>query len=113
MIIIRLLPIIFTTLLIAAHFSRGEQDVLAVFILFVLFTLFIRKKFILRAWQVFLGICALVWITVAIEMIQLRINMDLPWTRLLMIMSAIILFSGFSAWWMENKKIKTFYGFKE
>lgn len=109
MMFLRLLPAIFTTLLFAAHFSRIEYDILAIFILLLLFTLFIRKDYILRAWQIFLGITGLVWIYVAIGYIQPRIATDAPWMRLGLIMGGIILFSFFSAWWVGRKKIKTFY----
>lgn len=109
MIFLRLLPAIFSTLLFAAHFSRVGNNFLAIIILLLLATLFIRKEVILGAWQIFLAFAGLVWIFVAIGYIQLRIAGEMPWLRLAIIMGGIVLFNFFSAWWMGRPKIKSFY----
>lgn len=106
---LRLLPVIFTTLLFAAHFSRVENNFLAILILLLLTTLFFRRDVIRRGWQIFLGITGFVWIYVAIGYINLRMAADIPWTRLGLIMAGIVLFSFFSAWWMERPKIKAYF----
>ncbi len=113
MIFLRLLPVIFTTLLFALHFSRAGNNFLAIIILLLLITLFIRNDMVQKAWQVFLGITGIVWIYIAIGYIQLRLVTDTPWMRLGFIMGGIVLFSFFSAWWMSLPKIKSFYGNSE
>jgi len=109
MIFVRLLPAIFTTLLFVAHFSRSENDFLAIIVLLLLGTLFIRKEMVLRVWQIFLGFTGLVWINVGIGYIQPRMATNASWTRLGLIMAGIVLFSFFSAWWVGRPKIKAFY----
>ncbi len=110
---VRLLPAIFSTLLIAAHFSRAGMNALAIVLLFLPFTFFIKKPYVLRVWQFFLTVAGLIWIKVGVEMLQLRIATEQPWLRLVIIIGTIAAFNGFAAVWMENKRIKSFFGFEE
>ncbi len=110
---VRLLPVLFSALLFSAHISRAGYNVAAIILLLLIGTLFIRKTYILRAWQVVMGLASLIWIQAAVGYIQNRMSMGTPWVRLAFIMAAIVLFTAFSAWWLENKKIKEFYGFKK
>ena len=111
MIVLRLLPVMFADLIFAAHYSRAGHDWLAILILILPLSFFIRKTFIVRAWQIIMAFSALVWLKVTFDMVQIRISMETPWLRLVLILGAIALFSAFCAWWLENKKIKAFYGF--
>lgn len=110
---VRLIPAIFSTLLLAAHFSRAGMDIIAIAILFLPLTFFIRKQYVLRAWQVFLTIAGLIWIMAGIEILQLRLATEQPWLRLVIIIGVVVLFNGFAAIWMENRKIKLFFGFEK
>lgn len=110
---VRLLPVLFSALLFSAHISRAGYNIPAVIFLLLIGTLFIKKTYILRAWQIVLGLATLIWIQTGVAYVQTRMNMDMPWIRLAFIMAAIVLFTAFSAWWMENKKIKKFYGFEK
>ncbi len=110
---VRLLPVLFSALLFSAHISRAGYNIPAVIFLLLIGTLFIKKTYILRAWQIVLGLASLIWIQATVSYIQARMSMGMPWMRLLFIMAAIVLFTAFSAWWMENKKIKAFYGFRK
>ena len=108
---VRLLPAIFSTILIAAHFSRAGMDVLAIGLLFLPFTFFIKKPYVLRAWQIFLTIAGLIWIKAGVDVLQLRLDTGQPWLRFVIIIGIIAAFNGFAAVWMENRKIKSFFGF--
>ena len=110
---VRLLPVLFSALLFSAHISRIGYNLPAVIFLLLIATLFIRKTYILRAWQIILGLASLIWIQAGIGYVQMRMSSGMPWIRLGSIMAAIVLFTVFSAWWLENKKIKEFYGFKK
>ena len=109
---VRLLPAILSTFLITAHFSRAGMDTLAIVILLLPFTFFIKKPYVLRIWQFCLTIAGLIWIKTGIEIIQLRLAAEQPWLRLVIIIGLIVAFNGFAAIWMENKKIKSFFGFE-
>ena len=110
MIVLRLLPVIFADLILAAHYSRAGHDWLAIIILLLPLTFFIRKAFILRAWQLIMVFSILIWIQVIVDIVMIRMDMGAPWTRLVIILGLVVLLSGFCVWWLENKKIKTFFG---
>ncbi|HFE64461.1 MAG TPA: hypothetical protein ENK14_08625 [Caldithrix sp.] len=109
MIVLRLLPVILSALLLAAHFLRFYGVESAVVVILLLLTLLIRKRWVLRMWQFFLFLGALIWIQTTVTLIQFRIALDLPWLRLAAIMGAVILFTTFSGIWLENKKIKRYF----
>ena len=106
---IRLLPVLFSTLLISAHFMRAYGNLIGFLFLLLLFTLFIRKSWIIRLWQILLSFAAITWIFTTINLINLRIEIGQPWLRLAIILGAIIVFTVWSAFWMENKKTKNYY----
>jgi hypothetical protein len=98
MISVRLLPVILADLLLSAHFLRFSGVFPAALALLLLGTLFIL-----------MFIATLVWIDSTIKLVQLRLMLELPWLRLAVIMMLVIALTVFAGFWMENKKIKTFY----
>jgi len=109
MIILRLLPIILADVLLAAHFLRFGGIIPAGLILLLLLTLFIRRWWIVRLWQVFLFAATLVWIQTSFKLVGARLAMGAPATRLTIIMAGVVLFNVFALFWLENKKIKAHY----
>ena len=106
---VRLLPVLFSTLLISAHFMRAYGYLIGSLFLLLLFTLFIRKIWIIRLWQILLSLAAITWIFTTINLINLRIEIGQPWLRLAIILGAIIVFTVWSALWLKNKRINAFY----
>ena len=106
---VRLLPVLFSTLLISAHFMRAYGNLIGSLFLLLLFTLFIRKTWIIRLWQVLLSLAAITWVFTTINLVNLRIEMQEPWIRLMLILGVIILLTIFSIFWMENSKIKNHF----
>ena len=109
MIFFRLLPLIFAQLLFAAHIMRSYGLFWVIVVLLLLFTLFIRKEWIIRMWQIIYVLITLEWIRTTIMIVKLRLAVEMPYTRLLIIMSAVILFSLFVIYWLQRPRIKTFY----
>lgn len=109
MIILRLLPLIFAQLLFAAHIMRSYGLFWAIVVLLLLFTLFIRREWIIRIWQVIIVFVILEWIRTTIVIIQLRLAVDMPYTRLLIIMCVVIIFNLFVIYWLQRPKVKTIY----
>lgn len=106
---VRLLPVLFSTLLISAHFMRAYGNLIGSLFLLLLFSLFIRKSWIIRLWQVLLSFAAIAWIFTTMNLVNLRIEIGQPWLRLAIILGAIIVFTVWSALWLKNKKINDFY----
>ncbi len=112
MLIVRLLPLIFSTILIAAHIMRFYGLEAAILMLLLPATLFIRNLWTLKFWQVLHGVFVVMWIFVSINLVQTRMALNMPWVRLAIIMVVVTLFTAFSGLWLENKKIKQAYNHK-
>ena len=108
--LIRLFPIIFSTLLFSAHLLRFYGYVYPALLLASLLTLFIKKKWVIQLWRAFLLIAGIVWIKITVSLVLLRIDQHKPWLRLLLILSALILFNFLSLLSTRSKKLRLFYG---
>jgi len=106
---VRLLPVIFSALIMSAHFSRAYQDELAIVCLLLPFLLFIRKQWVARLFQVLLVIGSLVWVKTAWTLVQIRQAQGVSWMRLLIILGIVALFTGLSALVFQTKALKERY----
>lgn len=109
MIIIRLIPLIFAQLLFAAHIMRSHGPVWALAVLALLFTLFIRRKWIIGLWQTLIALTVLEWVRTTLVLTQLRMDVGMPYTRMLIIMSVVILYNLFVIYRMQSKDILFHY----
>lgn len=102
------LPIL-SSVLLAAHFSRVQNDWLALLSLLFPLVLFIRKKWILRIYQTYLLAGGIIWIERVFHYAQIRESQGRAWIRLAVILSAVALFTLISALALERKKIQKHY----
>lgn len=109
MMVMRLLPVILTTLLLAAHVLRFYGILPAAIVLLLLVTLFVRKNFMRRMWQAFLALATIMWIHTTILLVDIRLAHQAPWIRLAAILVAVIAFNIFTILWLENETIKRHY----
>ena len=93
MIILRLLSLIISTLLFAAHVMRFNEPSWAMAVLGLLLTLFIPRPWIIRFWQIILALATLKWVMITIELIQMRFAFEMPYFRLAIILIAVIIFN--------------------
>jgi hypothetical protein len=105
------LPIL-SSVLLAAHFSRVQNDWLAILSLLFPFILFIRKRWILRIYQTYLVAGGIIWIERIFYYAQLRESQEQPWARLAIILFLVALFTWISALLLEKKKIQKSYAEK-
>ncbi len=107
--VFRFLPFIIADLLFAAHVLRFSGLVPALAIVLLLATLFIRKPWIPRMWQVLLMLAVVEWLRVTAMFVRYRVAMEMPYVRLMIIMGMVVLFFVFTIFWWQNKKIQAFY----
>jgi len=107
--LIRLLPVIFSILLMAAHFSRAGSDVLALFCLLLPLLLFIRKKWLSILMQALLILGSFIWIYTIWNFAHLRQETGQPWGRLVLILSMVALFTAGSALVFRTKGLRKRY----
>lgn len=100
---------VLASFLLAAHFSRVQNDWLALSCLLFPVILFMKKRWILMIFQTFLVVGGIVWIDRAVMLVQLRQSEGRPWLRLAIILAVVALFTFLSALILFNKKIQKRY----
>jgi peptidoglycan biosynthesis protein MviN/MurJ (putative lipid II flippase) len=109
MIIFRLLPVILSFLLVAAHFSRADQTIPAIVALIFPLLLLIRKRIIIRLFQVVLILAGAEWIRAMLGYIEVRKTLGDDYIRLAVILSVVAIYTAASGLFLQNKKILDIY----
>ncbi len=107
--VIRLLPVFFSSLLMAAHCLRSGALVLAGCSLAFPFLLLFPKKWAARTVQICLLAAMLEWIRTLFIITDQRIEMDMPWTRLVIILGSVAVLTGASTCVFFMKPLKERY----
>jgi NAD-dependent dihydropyrimidine dehydrogenase PreA subunit len=103
-----ILPVL-SGILLAAHFSRAQNDWFAGACLVFPFILLSKKRWVMRIFQLFLLGGAMIWIERTISLVQLRQQKQLSWLRLAIILGIVALFTALSSLVFNNKKIKEMF----
>lgn len=107
--LVRLLPVILSFALLAAHYYRaGMLIVAAVSVLLPLLLLF-RRWWVPPLIQALLVLGALEWIRTLYLLASLRIALDQPWGRMTLILGAVAAFSALSALVFTNRRVRERY----
>ena len=107
--VLRLIPVVLSFLLLAAHFYRSGLVVLAAICVALLMLLFFRKSWIPRLFQLLLILGALEWLRSLYYFATMRIAWDQPWTRLAIILGAVALFTALSGLVFNSKSLRNRY----
>jgi hypothetical protein len=107
--ILRLIPLIISWLILAAHFLRYGNLVLAGLCLAVPLSLLIQKRVVLNTvqWLTFGGV--LLWIKIGIDLVTYRLAIHVDYTRLMIILSAIALFTLGSGLLLYHRSFRKLY----
>ena len=100
-------------ILLAAHFSRGGNDVIAGLTLLLPFLFLIKKKWVIVSLELVAYLAAFVWLYGAYEYIQVCIDTGDDWIRLLAIMGSVALYTAWTGFFLRSPKIKEVYGMNE
>jgi hypothetical protein len=104
--ILRLLPVFISFLLLAAHFIRAGQTILALVSLLILIPLFFRKHWVPWVTQLALLLGALEWLRTLFFIAQMRIEFGMPWIRMAIILGAVTLFTTLSGLVFRSKALR-------
>jgi hypothetical protein len=96
-------------MLLSAHFYRAGFIVLVVILFASLFLLFIRQSWIVRVIQVELVIGGLEWFRTTYNLVMMRQSMNMPWTRLAIILGSVALLTFCSSLVFRSKFLKKRY----
>ncbi len=107
---IQLLPVLFSMLLLAAHFLRADIIPLVISFLLLPIGLFIRKAVIARIFQIILILGSIEWIRTTFLLVAIREQEGRPWTKLVVILGSVALFTFASLFVFFLKTLKARYG---
>ena len=94
--IVRLLPVLLSAILLAAHFLRvGIYPLIAVSLAFPLVLLF-RRRWAPRLVQAALVLGALEWVRALLMYVMIRQDSGKPWMRLAIILGSVAVFTAAS-----------------
>ena len=110
--VFRLLPVILSLILLAAHFYRSGQVIVTALCLALPLLLFLRKAWVPRLFQVLLILGALEWLRALYGFAAMRIAFGEPWTRLAVILGAVALFTALSGMVFKNRALLDRYAKK-
>lgn len=108
--LVRLIPVMLSVLLLAAHFLRSGNGVLVLLCLLVPLLLLLRRPWVPRALQVLLVLGAAEWARTLWGFAATRRAHGQPWTRMALILGAVALFTLLSALVFRSKGLKQRYG---
>ena len=99
---VRLLPVIISTLLLGAHFSRAGLPLLAVIFVLLPAILFLKRDWVARLTQVVLVLGALEWLRITLVYVAERREAGQSWVRLAAILGGVAAFTLVSAWMLSR-----------
>ena len=109
MIFLRLIPVILSFLILGAHFSRDNMSSLMMISLAFPFLLLIKKPWVPKVFQIALILGTLEWLRSLYFYIQAYEQSGQSWTKLLVIIGSVTLFTALSALVFNNKAIRKRY----
>lgn len=107
--LLQLLPVLISTLLIAAHFLRTGNRFLVVVSLALPMLLLIRCSPAVRLVQAALFLAALEWVRTAVLLAALRSDLGLPWVRMTVIIGVVAAFTLGSLFVFLSKTLRARY----
>ncbi len=106
---LRLFPVIFSFLILSAHFSRAGLSLFSLIFLLIPFLLLIKQAWVARLIQIFLLIGSIEWIRSLLVYTNERQAIGEPYLRLVIILGIITLFTGLSSLVFRKPALKERY----
>ena len=103
----------FMILVLAAHFSRGDHNLVAVITLFIPLLLLIKKAWVIYVLQAVGVLGAVAWIFSIVHYVQQRLAAGDDWLRLLIILGLVVIYSLWATYFLSSGPVKTIYHVSE
>jgi len=107
--ILRIILIAFSWLLLAAHFSRANNNIISIICLLIPFLLLIKKKWAHKSLIILTVLGAIVWVHTTWQLINTRMESGDDWKRMAIILFSVAIYTLFSAFMLNSKKTRTRY----
>ena len=105
----KLIPVIVSILLLAAHFLRDGYITVVVALVAALALLFVRRPWVSQFFQIGLILGGLEWLRTLLNLIKERQLSGQSWTRMALILGAVILFTAGSAFVFQMASLRQHY----
>lgn len=105
-----LIPVIFSFLLLAAHFLRSANYVMVVLTLTLPMLLMVRKWWVVRVIQVMLLLAAVEWLFTTLNIVEQRQADGRPWLRAGIIVGTVVVWTLASGLVFAHPRLKKRYG---
>lgn len=102
-------PIVLSLIVIGAHFLRSGNDIGVAGAVALLALLFVRQQWAARVVQVALVLGALEWLHTMVQLMRLRIALDQPYSRMVLILGAVAAVTACSSLLFQVRPLKTIY----
>ena len=110
MVILYLITPVIGFLLLAAHFFRSENLLVASVCFLATFLVFVRRPWAAYAMQVFLVLGSVEWLRSTVSFILARSASGEPFQRLAIILGSVTLFTALSALVFRSSKLRIYFG---
>lgn len=104
------IPVILSLLVLGAHFMRYDNTVGVVISVALIGLLLVRKAWVVRVVQLALLLGALEWALTVYRLVQMRMAMGEPATRMVVILGIVIAVTAGSALLFETRTMRQVYG---
>ncbi|MBI3297955.1 MAG: hypothetical protein HYZ75_07320 [Elusimicrobia bacterium] len=106
---LRLLPAVLACVILGAHFLRGGHVFLAAGLAAFPFALALREPWVKRAFEILLGVGAMVWVATALDLGAARMAADAPWLRMACILGGVAAFNGLAILLLQGDRMRGFF----
>ena len=103
-------PIVLSLIVLAAHFLREANYFAVAASLGLVGALFVRRPIVARIVQLALVFGALEWVWTIFGLVQVRMAMGMPATRMVLILGSVAAVTALSAALFQTKALKQTYG---
>ncbi len=107
--VIRVIPLILASLLLAAHFLRDGNLVLTLTCGLLPLLLLIKKRWSWLAVQIFAYAGGAVWLYTTVALVQQRMVWGMSWARLVMILGGVALFTIWAGYLLNAAPVREKY----
>jgi len=104
------IPIILSLIVLGAHFMRYGNSIAVVGALGLIALLFVRQVWVARLVQAVLVLGALEWALTLYRLVQVRVALDQPYVRMVVILAVVAVVTFCSALLFQSKALKEVYG---
>ena len=102
-------PIVLSLLVAGAHFMRDGNELVVAAVLALLGVLFVRQPWAARLVQVALALAAVEWVLTIYGLVQVRIALEQPYTRMAIILGTVVGVTLVAALLFETKTLRRIY----